>query len=128
MKKYIGIVLVSLLFVVIFVPTTYANQWVAGNVRSISDYGSYGNEGYQILITLTNQTWHNGDTSDGEANCIGNFRLMNGKEGVTEEIKNRIFTLMLSAYLAGKKVNLYVNTTTGPGCIVQIGKIDTFWP
>lgn len=97
----------------------YANQWVYGDVSMVEEYGSY--EDYQILITLVNQEWIG--TKGGESACTGRFSVEVGQEGVTDKIQDRIFSLMLSAYMGGKKAGLFVNPETGPYCKVQIGRI-----
>ncbi len=101
-----------------------ANQWVYGKVDVLEDYGSYSSGSFQVLITLVEKQWGSGSPQDGEANCTQRFRVMAGEEGVDENIKNRIFSMMLSAHMGDKNVGLYVNTSTGPRCKVQIGRIS----
>jgi len=98
-----------------------ANQWVFGQVQMLEDYGSYSNGFYEVLIKLKDQRWSG--TGDGGANCTERFRVKIGEQGITENEKDRIFSLMLSAYMGGKNVGLFVDTTSGPNCLVQIGRI-----
>jgi hypothetical protein len=107
-------------------PATAVNQWVGGNVSVISDYSAYDG-GFGVLITLTNKiSQPNGDgLADALTLCTDRFRLQVGNQGIDENSKNRIFSLLLSAKMAQQKVWLYVNKANGnpPYCAVQIAAI-----
>lgn len=113
--------LIMILVMTVFPLVSQANQWVFGEVESLDDYGSYGNGIYQVLIGLKNMQW--GAGGDGVTNCTKRFRVKLGEQGITENEKGRIFSLMLSAYMAGKTVGLYVDPASGPYCLVQIGRL-----
>lgn len=97
------------------------DQWVHGKVQILEEFGSYSSGAFQVLITLKEKEWVG--AGNGATNCTLRFKLRLDDEGVTEEKKGRIFNMMLSAYMADKKVGLFVNTTGGSSCSVQIGKI-----
>jgi len=117
MKK----ILLCSLFVLLSTTSSAAMQWVTGGVEAIEDYAGYTNGTYGILIKLDNKEWIG--SGNGATSCTKQFRLKEGKLGMTEESKNRIFSLVLSAHMASKKVGLYVDDQTGPFCFVQIGRI-----
>jgi hypothetical protein len=77
-----------------------ANQWVSGKVWVLSDSGSYGGGAYGILVTLSDRVWAHGDTSNGPTNCTERFRIVNELQGVDENIKNRLWSLLLSAKIS----------------------------
>lgn len=113
-------------FLVLFTISSFAsaNQWVSGKVNRLEEYGSFGGGNYQVLISLDEQLWDSSGT-EGPTNCTISFSVTIGAQGVDEEIKDRIFSLALSAYMADKRLSLYVNTSTGPYCKVQIGSIGS---
>ncbi|TVZ37410.1 hypothetical protein P886_1751 [Alteromonadaceae bacterium 2753L.S.0a.02] len=115
--------ILSFIIAILFPLTSYANQWVFGKVQIVEEYGQYGANQYQVLLTLTDQIWTSGSSSNGATNCTDRFRIMTGEEGVTEEIKNRMYTMMLAAYMSNKKIGLYMNTEKGPGCTVQVTRV-----
>jgi len=117
MNKYIA----GLVVILLMPSYVSANQWVYGSVQTIEEYGAYGGGYYQVLIQLVNREWVGGGA--GPTNCGGRFSVQVGQQGVTEEIKNRIFSMMLTAYTASKKVGLFVDENSGPNCLVQIGRI-----
>ena len=98
-----------------------SNEWVTGKVKVLEDYGSYGNSEYQVLITLSDQVW--GGSGKKSTICTDRFRLATGKQGVTEEIKSRIYSMMLAAHMADKTIGLYIDEANGPICNIQIGRI-----
>lgn len=112
-------VLASFLF--FLPPVAQANQWVYGQVERVDDYGSYNNGFYEVLIKLKNQEWRG--VGDGATNCTERFRVKIGEQGITDKGKDRLFSLMLTAYMGGKQVGLFVDPTSGPYCLVQIGSI-----
>lgn len=101
------------------------HQWVWGQVQWVEDFGGYQGGLYGVRIRLKDQVWNitQGQAQDGEQNCTSEFRVRVGVQGVTEEIKMRIFSLMLTGYSMGSKVGLFVDTSTGPYCEVQIGRM-----
>ena len=113
---------ITLLFsLLITAPSVLAdNQWVTGDIERIQEYGAYSNSQYHVLISLKNMTWTDPQNGNGDENCIQRFRIKDGAEGVDSDIKNRMFSMLLSAYMAGKQVSLYVNTDTAPYCNVIV--------
>ena len=107
------------LICILFSGTVNANTWVTGKVTAVEDYGSWGNGEYQVLISLSDQYWGG---HEAEAECTGRFSVNTFYQGVTTEIQNRIFSMMMAALMADKTVGLYVDVA-GPYCKVQIGKI-----
>jgi len=107
--------------------SVHANTWVYGKVVTLEDYGSYGNGYYQVLVTLKEERWPGSNESNASQVCTGRFRVVVGEQGITENEKDRIFSMLLSAYMADKSVGLYVNYDAGSYCAVQIAKIgDNF--
>lgn len=100
-----------------------ANQWVYGKVQRLEEYGAYGGSAYQVLITLIDIQWVGAGA--GAANCGGRFSVQTGQQGVTSEIKNRIFSMMLTANTTNGKVGLFVDENSGPNCLVQVGRIGS---
>ncbi len=113
--------LLTILVLVFSVTSKAEMQWVTGTVETLEDYGGHANEAFGVLIKIKDQTWHN--SGDGEVTCTSRFRVVNGQLGMTEQVKNRIFSLMLSSYMAGMPVGLYVDGSNGPYCYVQIGRV-----
>jgi len=101
--------------------TASANQWVYGKVKMLEDYGAFQNSKFEVLITLKEKRWI-GD-KEGKTNCTHRFKIKVGQQGITEDSKNRMFSMMLSAYIADKNVGLYVDENSGPYCSVEIGRI-----
>jgi hypothetical protein len=99
-----------------------ANDWVYGNVQLIDDYSNYAgcNGNCEVLITLSNKVW---TVPAHASSCTERFRIVVGLEGMTEEVKKRLFAMMLAAYTTGAKVRLFYNPATGPFCAVQLGSI-----
>jgi len=116
MKKLILVLIFSFMPII-----AQADQWVFGNVQTLEDYANYGGGYYEVLIKLKDQYW--GGAGNGATNCTKRFRLKIGPNGITENEKDRIFSLMLSAYMGNKPVVLFVDTSSGPNCIVLIGRI-----
>ena len=104
-------------FTAIFSPPAHANEWVGGKVSVLSDYTSYGSS-FGVLVRLVDQ--EHGPTS--AAACTERYRIAVGLANVDENVKNRFFSLLLSAKLAQQKVWLYVDTSAGQNghCAVQI--------
>lgn len=103
----------------------YANQWVAGNVANVADFGNYNSGQSGLRITLVNKTWGGGDTSNGLAVCTEDFRVVIGMQGVTEEIKNRFWSAALIAYSTSRKIMFYVDTgTSAPYCAIEIVRLS----
>lgn len=100
----------------------HANDWVYGNVAIVEDYSSYGTGSgeYQILVSLTNKTWSNPAHA---SVCTERFRIVNGIEGMTEDVKKRLFAMLLTAYVTGARVRLFYNSAHAPYCAVQLGSI-----
>jgi len=109
------------LFFLLLIPTfCFAqNAWVYGEVDLLEEYGSVQNGAYEVLISLSNKSWPNGGLSE----CVGQFRLKNGVQGVTEEIKQRIFSIALSANMASKPIGLFVNSPGGAVCNIQAARV-----
>ena len=104
-----------------FVSTpAFANQWVSGDFFTLTEWGGQYSGIYGFSIELNNKAWGGGSTSNGGTACTGAFRVVVGTQGVTEEIKNRIWSAVLTAQASGQKLLLYVDTgTTAPNCAVQ---------
>ena len=98
-----------------------AFEWVSGDVSIVADYGGYSSANYQVLIELADVKNQQGNAYTGA--CTSPFRVKVNVNGVTEEIKNRIFSLTLSAHIANKPISLYVDNSNAPYCTVQIGRI-----
>jgi len=91
---------------------------VYGKVLTVYERGELG-----VLIKLKDKTW---PVSGDEAldKCTA-YSLVNDMAGVTEDIKDRIFSVMLSAYMADKKIGLTADTTSN--CYIQQIKVgDSF--
>ena len=116
LRKFLWVVLFS--FTINNAAYAAASEWVYGNVDLVDDYGAYNGGYFQVMISLSNRT-NVGPLAT--QNCTGEFRVATGAEGVTEDIKKRIFAMALVAQLTGRKLRLYVDPTTGPYCYVQIG-------
>lgn len=101
-----------------------ANQWVTGYVSVLEDYGSYDNGAFGVLVTLTDKVWANpsGGSPNGATTCANSFAIVVGKAGVDENIKNRMFSILLSAGTARKKVKLWLDTSESY-CKVAIASI-----
>jgi len=112
---------IVVVFSIFMITPVFSMEWVFGRVSKVEDYGSYDNGNFQVLITLQNKSWPNNGT--GATNCTHRFRVKTGVHGVTEKIKDRIFTLMLSAHLTERRAGLYIDPNSGPYCTVQIGRI-----
>ena len=100
----------------------HANDWVYGNVEFVDEYSSYGTGAgeYQVMVSLKNKVW----TVPAHASlCTERFRIVLGMEGMTEPVKNRLFSMLLTAYVTGARVRLFYNVTTAPHCAVQLGSI-----
>jgi hypothetical protein len=95
-----------------------ANQWVKGDIVKLQEYGAYSNGQYQFLIELKDRSWPG--AGDGSSVCTGRFRIMDGAEGVTNEIKSRMVSMLIASYMANKKVALFVNTSSAPYCNVIV--------
>lgn len=107
---------------VLLCPNAYAaKQWVEGRIVRLEDYAGYSTH-YGVLVDLADQVWVG--VGDGETNCLHRFNLRVGVQGLTEESLGRIYAILLSSYLAGKRVALYVENGTANGyCDVQIGSV-----
>lgn len=97
-----------------------ANNWVYGKVKVLDEYAGYGDGNFQVLVTLSEKEWIN--TPTGNSICTERFSLQTGAQGLTEEAKNRIFSMLLAAHMSDQKVGLFVNLN-GPYCKIQIGRI-----
>jgi hypothetical protein len=99
-----------------------ANDWVYGNVSVIDDYSSYGTGAgdFQLLITLTNKNF---SVPAHASQCTDRFRAVIGMEGMTEEVKKRVFAMMLTAYVTGARVRLFYNVSGAPHCTIQLASI-----
>jgi hypothetical protein len=105
-----------------FASAAPANDWVYGTVQIVDEYSSYGTGAgeYQVMVTLANKVW----TVPAHASiCTDRFRIVIGLEGMTEEVKKRMFAMLLTAYTTGSKVRLFYNPATGPYCAVQLASI-----
>lgn len=97
----------------------YANQWVKGNVTIVEDYTAF-NSAQSLLVTLVDQAWGNGTQSNGPAVCTGRFRAVVGQQGVTQSLYDRMYATLLTVRATGGAVALWVDTSTGPECQIQI--------
>ncbi len=97
-------------------------EWVLGEIKTLIDYRAYSNKPQEILITLENLQWEQGESGPGATQCGKNFRIKAGALGVTSAVKAKIYSTMLSAQMASKKVSLYVDNTSNSDCLVQVGK------
>jgi hypothetical protein len=95
-----------------------ANEWVYGDVTIVEDYSNYGD--YQVLVTLTNKVF---TVASHASVCTDRFRAVVGLEGMTEEVKKRVFAMMLTAYVTKTRVRLFYSTTGAPNCTIQIASI-----
>ena len=100
-----------------------ANQWVAGTVSSVGDWSTYSSGQYGLLISLADQSWGGGDSSNGPTACTDRFRVVVALQGVTEEIKSRIWSAALTGQATGQKLNLYVDTSSGAFCAVKMATL-----
>lgn len=109
----------------------FAGQWVSGYVSAVADYTAYAPT-RGLMIKLTNMTWGVSDDAlaDGSTICTEAFRAAVGNQGVDENIKNRLYSMLLTALSSRQKVWLFVNKTNGntPMCAVQIGSIGNTLP
>lgn len=98
-------------------PSAYAADWVSGKVSVLSDYTAYS-AWYGALVTLVDQSWVSGAGGGGPANCTQRFRIVIPDENV----KNRLYSTLLSAKLSQQKVWLNVDTVAGQSgyCTIQI--------
>lgn len=92
-------------------------QWVVGDVTRLQEYAGYGGGQYEVLVNLENKDWFGGD-GNGSSVCTERFRIKEGSEGVTADAKDRMFSLLLTYHMAGKRVALFVNTNSAPHCNV----------
>lgn len=92
------------------------NQWVVGKLTKIQEYGGHSNNEYEVLLSLEEQSWSG--TGDGTTVCTNRFRIKEGEVGVTSDIKNRMYSMLLASYMSGKRVSLYVTTGSAPYCNV----------
>jgi hypothetical protein len=105
----------------------FANQWVTGTVSQIEEYGGFNNGSFGIRVFIGNAAWVviAGGSTNGPANCTS-FRIVVGAQGVDENIKNRMYSMLLTAYTSHNPVSLYVETdTSGPYCYVAITSTGT---
>ncbi len=102
---------------------TKANDWVTGEVATVADYTGHGIGG--VVIVLTNQAWPYSSIG-----CTDKrFSIRLGEQGVNEETKNRMWSALLTAAAAGRRVALYVDaSTTTLFCPVQIVSFGTILP
>ena len=101
---------------------SWGNQWVVGNVGTVSDYTGHANGG--LLVVLTNQSW-----PYSSASCIDQrFSIKIGEQGVSEETKNRMWSALLTAAATGRSVGLFVDTASTPFCQVQIVSAGSILP
>ena len=105
--------------------TTMANDWVYGTVTSLEDYGTFtvDSNPFEVLVGLDATAWV---IPADAATCNQRFRIVTGLQGVTADMKNRFFALLLSAYHSGSKVRLFYSTQGAPYCQVQIASIGAF--
>ena len=95
------------------------NKWLYGDVAMIEEYGSISNGTYGILITLENKIWPYGDL----AACTGQLRLKTGLQGMTDEVKQRIFAMTLSSSATGQEMGLFVGEgASGAICDIQAAR------
>jgi len=102
----------------LFSASLLAEQWVTGDVAKIQEYGAYSGGQYEILIKLNNQNWFG--SGDGAEVCTERFRIKEGELGVTSDIKNRMFSMLLANHMASKSISLFVKTESGPFCNVSV--------
>jgi len=116
MKK----VLLGLLLITLSSASLAGNAWVYGYVEEIKDYGALYANSFQAAIYLK-------DVGVGAPECkqtyqtrvdFHRFRLVEEVNGLTAASQQRMFSMILAAYMAGKKVGLYYDTTSGPDCKV----------
>ena len=103
---------VLVLLLLVFSGTANAGSWVRGDVSVIQEYGNYQNGKWEVLITLINQDWTHYSGAD---KCTERFRIKEGVLGVDSEIKNRMLSILLSAYMGSKPVGLWVDTSSTDG-------------
>ena len=101
-----------------FSVSVLAEQWVTGEIAKIQEYGAYSGGQYEILIKLNNQNWFG--SGDGAEVCTERFRIKEGELGVTSDIKNRMFSMLLANHMASKSISLFVKTESGPFCNVSV--------
>lgn len=87
-------------------------------VDTVEDYSAFSSQG--LLITLTNTQWGGGSQTDGATACWGRFSVLVGQQNVTSDLYTRMYATLLTAKATGSQVALWVDTTTGPECRVQI--------
>lgn len=104
-----------------------AQQWVNGYVQMVEDYGGFQSGAQGILVTLTDMAWGaapSGETS-GATNCWQRFHINAGIQGVNENMKDRMFSMLITATTTKRRVGLFVYPATGPYCEVQIVSYGT---
>lgn len=122
-KRYLGaLVMCACVFIA---SNATANDWVYGTVTTLEDYGPLGapdGNPFEVMVGLNATRW----TSPGDASpCNQRFRIVTGQQNVTEQMKNRFFALLLSAYHTGAPVRLFYSTAGAPYCLVGIATIGT---
>ncbi|MEM9383897.1 MAG: hypothetical protein AAGA68_02480 [Pseudomonadota bacterium] len=96
-------------------------HWVEGRITRLEDYAGY-NANFGVLVELAEQEWFG--AGNGATNCTHRFNLRVGVLGMTEASLNRIYSLLLSSYIASKRVRLYIDDNDYQGyCDVQIGSV-----
>jgi hypothetical protein len=99
----------------------FANQWITGTVNLLEDYGGANSGTIGILAGLGNKNWLTGDTSNGPTNCQSLFRIVVGFQNIDENSKNRMFSMLLTAYTTHSPISLFVDTSTSSNfCYVQM--------
>jgi hypothetical protein len=101
-----------------------ANQWVDGYVSIVEEYAGYDGGAFGVLVGISSPTWAAppAGSPSGAGTCASRFAIVAGKAGVDEASKNRMFSILLSAGAARKKVRLWVDTSESY-CKVAIASV-----